>query len=191
MLFSPEHTTTPGGEGKGRAGQGSAGQGSAGEGSAGEGRARQGRAGQSRAGQGRGGEGRGGQGRAEGGSGTQKRPDQIVPTVSFVFSHDGPFGLVGGGGPPTVVGRTNTSLGQGTAAQGRAGHGSTGQGRARQHSTGQGKAWMSLSILNDFRKWETTLDSAQDAPGVQGPAPPSPGGAEVLEAPKAAEVFFF
>ena len=39
----------------------------------------------------------------EGGSGSQKFvyqkwPDQIFPTVNFGFSHDGPFGLGGGGG---------------------------------------------------------------------------------------------
>ena len=42
-----------------------------------------------------------------GGSGTQKVvdqqwPDQIFPTVNFIFSHDGHCGLEGGGGalPP-------------------------------------------------------------------------------------------
>ena len=31
-----------------------------------------------------------------------KWPDQIFPTVNFVFSHGGPFGLRGGGGYPGV-----------------------------------------------------------------------------------------
>ena len=45
-----------------------------------------------------------------GGSGTQKFvyqkwPDQIFPFVNFVFSHDGHFGLEGGGGvPPSSYG---------------------------------------------------------------------------------------
>ena len=43
--------------------------------------------------------------RGGGGSGTQKCvyqqwPDQMFPMVNFVFSHDGHFGLEGGGGGP-------------------------------------------------------------------------------------------
>ena len=58
-----------------------------------------------------------------GGSGAQtlvyqKWPDQIFPTVHFVVSHDGPFGLWGGRGskgemtppPPASYGHSNTSL---------------------------------------------------------------------------------
>ena len=50
---------------------------------------------------------------SQGGSGTQnyvdqKWPDQIFPMVNFVFSHDGHFGLEGGGGsrggyPPLLL----------------------------------------------------------------------------------------
>ena len=50
-----------------------------------------------------------------------KRPDQIFPMVSSIFSHDGHFGLGrggvsrgGGGAPPMVVGRSNVSLAVGT-----------------------------------------------------------------------------
>ena len=64
---------------------------------------------------------KGGEG-GRGGSGTQnfvyrKWPHQIFPTVNFVFSRDGPFGLGGGGGkgevtppPPMVYGHANTFL---------------------------------------------------------------------------------
>ena len=50
--------------------------------------------------------------RRGGGFGTQKYvhqkwPDQIIPMVNFVLSHDGDFGLEGGGGgitPPSSYG---------------------------------------------------------------------------------------
>ena len=52
----------------------------------------------------------------------QKWPNQIFPTVNFVFPHDGHFdggggggGFQGGGGtpPPAVYGHSNTSRGEG------------------------------------------------------------------------------
>ena len=56
--------------------------------------------------------------RGGGGSGTQKFvyqkwPDQIFPTANLVVSHDGHFGRdggAGGGAPPMVVSRSDTSL---------------------------------------------------------------------------------
>ena len=59
----------------------------------------------------------------EGGQGTQKIvyqkwPDQIFPVANFVFSHDGHFGLDGGGPggvtppPPAVYGHSNAGGGR-------------------------------------------------------------------------------
>ena len=47
----------------------------------------------------------------------QKWRNQIFPVVSFVFPHDGHFGLGRGGGAPLVVSRSKRAYGQWTSCK--------------------------------------------------------------------------
>ena len=60
--------------------------------------------------------GRGGGGASGTQKAYQKGPDQIFPTVNFVVSHDGPFGLGGGGAPMGYGHNTSLDTGPGTTS---------------------------------------------------------------------------